>query len=192
MVCIDCYRARINGQPASVPLSDGDLKDKDAFAWLFCNNNKSHQLDTLMLTQIIAGDALEEVNTKLKLLTKLRATNGTEKKLEIPDSGSSAATVFKDETDIKPEAPVVVDGEEVRSDSFSESFPSLSVTSLQAEDSSTLRDLLTYDQADEDCLLSWVDPDTDLKQMKLEETSKLFKSSHKYFLRRQSGSGPSL
>ena len=66
------------------------------------------------------------------------------------------------------------------------------MTSLQAEDSSTLRDLLTYDQADEDCLLSWVDPDTDLKQMKLEETSKLFKSSHKYFLRRQSGSGPSL
>ena len=81
-----------------------------------CLNNKSHQLDTLMLTQIIAGDALEEVNTKLKLLTKLRATNGTEKKLEIPDSGSSAATVFKDETDVKPEAPV--DGEEVRSDQF--------------------------------------------------------------------------
>ena len=81
-----------------------------------CLNNKFHQLDTLMLTQIIAGDALEEVNTKLKLLTKLRATNGTEKKLEIPDSGSSAATVFKDETDVKPEAPV--DGEEVRSDQF--------------------------------------------------------------------------
>ena len=70
-----------------------------------------------------------------------------------------------------------MDGEEVRSESFSVSFPSLSVTLLQAEDSSTLRDLLTSDQADEDCLLSWVDPDTDLKQMKLEETSKLFKSS---------------
>ena len=68
----------------------------------------------------------------------------------------------------------------MRSDSFSESFPSLSVTSLQAEDSSTLRDLLSSDQADEDCLLSWVDPDTDLKQMKLEETSKLFKSSHSW------------
>ena len=56
----------------------------------------------LMLTQIIAG----EVNTKLKLLTKLRATNGTDKKWEIPDSGSSAATVLNYETDVKPEAPV--------------------------------------------------------------------------------------
>ena len=89
VVCIDCYRQRVNGVAPSTALAGlaedrQDLKDKDDFAWLLCNNNKSHQLDTLMLTQIIAGDALEEVNTKLKLLTK-------------------PGCVFKDETDLKPE-----------------------------------------------------------------------------------------
>merc|ERR1712117_722055 len=80
VVCIDCYRARVNGQGGTTPGSDaGDnaTRDKDDFSWLLCNNNKSHQLDTLMLTQIIAGDALDEVNTKLRLLSQLNRNNGT-------------------------------------------------------------------------------------------------------------------
>ena len=70
-----------------------------------CNNNKSHQLDTLMLTQIIAGDALDEVNTKLKLLTKLNKSKGNAKNVngwENPDKDTKAP-LFKDETDVKDE-----------------------------------------------------------------------------------------
>ena len=109
VVCIDCYRARVNGQGGSTPGSDSDsndTKDKDNFSWLLCNNNKSHQLDTLMLTQIIAGDALDEVHDKLKLLTKLNRNKGPGEPAvngwENPDKNTKSP-VFKDETDVKEE-----------------------------------------------------------------------------------------
>ena len=54
---------------------------------------------------------------------------------------------------------------------------------LQAEDrqdSSTLRDLLSSEQTDENCLLGLADTDTDLKVMKLEETCELYKSAHSW------------
>ena len=108
VVCIDCYSSRVSGHGFTAPGSDPEAdekKDKDGFAWLLCNNNKSHQLDTLMLTQIIAGDALDEVNTKLKLLTKLSRSKGNTKSVngwENPDKDTKAS-LFKDETDIKDE-----------------------------------------------------------------------------------------
>ena len=108
VVCIDCYSSRVSGHGFTAPGSDPEAdekKDKDGFAWLLCNNNKSHQLDTLMLTQIIAGDALDEVNTKLKLLTKLNRSKGNAKSVngwENPDKDTKTS-LFKDETDIKDE-----------------------------------------------------------------------------------------
>ena len=111
VVCLDCYRARVNGHGltantgTSAEAEAGETKDKDNFSWLLCNNNKSHQLDTLMLTQIIAGDALDEVNTKLKLLSKLnrsKGTSGTVNGWENPDKNTKSP-LFKDETDVKGE-----------------------------------------------------------------------------------------
>ena len=109
VVCIDCYRARVNGQGATPSGADTDTsatKDKDDFAWLLCNNNKSHQLDTLMLTQIIAGDALDEVNNKLRVLSKLNSNNGnnSDNGWENPDkSNVTKSPLFRDETDVKEE-----------------------------------------------------------------------------------------
>ena len=105
VVCIDCYRARVNNAGANGIGEAEETKDKDSFTWLLCNNNKSHQLDTLMLTQIIAGDALDEVNNKLKLLTKLNQTSkesGPKNGWENPDNNSTNPA-FRDETDVKDE-----------------------------------------------------------------------------------------
>ena len=40
--------------------------DKDKYLWLMCTNKSQHDLDKLMLTQIVTGDALEELDKKLK------------------------------------------------------------------------------------------------------------------------------
>ena len=106
VVCIDCYRARVNGQGLTTPGSDSDSetnKDKDGFSWLLCNNGKSHQLDTLMLTQIIAGDALDEVNNKLRVLTKLNSSDSSSSSSNGWENPDKKTSVFKDETDIKEE-----------------------------------------------------------------------------------------
>ena len=39
--------------------------EKDKHSWLLCTNKSQHDLDKLMLTQIITGHALEELNKKL-------------------------------------------------------------------------------------------------------------------------------
>merc|ERR1719270_2241238 len=158
VVCIDCYRARVNGQPAVVQAAEGDTKDKDDFAWLFCNNNKSHQLDTLMLTQIIAGDALDEVNNKLKTLTKLNRNNGelgVTNGWENPDKNSKSSTM-KDETDVKIEK----DDED--------------------DDSSTLRDLLSTEQKEANNLFGCGSHDTEIKRMSLSDTEEKFKAKHQW------------
>ena len=104
VVCIDCYRARVNNQPSPAVTVDADAKDKDFFHWLFCNNNKSHQLDNLMLTQIIAGDALEEVSNRLGVLARIGKKNNGWKS---PDK-KPMANGIKDETDIKEDDEVCV------------------------------------------------------------------------------------
>ena len=102
VVCIDCYRARVNNQPSPAVTTDSEAKDKDFYHWLLCNNNKSHQLDSLMLTQIIAGDALEEVSNRLGVLSRLgKKSNGWKS----PDK-KPMANGIKDETDVKDEDEV--------------------------------------------------------------------------------------
>jgi lysine-specific demethylase 3 len=49
-----------NGSNSSVTKDD-----KDKFAWLLCTNRSQHDLDKLMLTQIVTGEALEELTEKL-------------------------------------------------------------------------------------------------------------------------------
>ena len=114
VVCIDCYRTRAGEESRETETSAG--KDRDEFSWLFCTNRQSHQPDTMLLTQIIAGDALEEVNTKLRLLAKLKRSAGGGSSLEnggsgwkVPDkksNGSVRPNGIKDETDVKDETEV--------------------------------------------------------------------------------------
>jgi len=147
--------------PASVETdSEGSLvKDKDEFLWLFCNNNKSHQLDNLMLTQIIAGDALEDVNTKLKVLsrklwgkiTKPNLINGWDN----PDK-NSRTNGMKDETDIKEE----------KDD--------------EGGDSSTLRDLLKPNQQSGKDASGKVNTEMCSKRMNLAETQVQFDAKHQW------------
>ena len=115
VVCIDCYRTR-----AAAAADDSRRqaeawagKERDEFSWLFCTNRQSHQPDLMMLTQIIAGDALEEVNTKLRQLAKRHrngggqengwgdAENGGKK-----SNGAARPNGIKDETDVKEEEQV--------------------------------------------------------------------------------------
>ncbi|KAF4531469.1 hypothetical protein B566_EDAN004240, partial [Ephemera danica] len=62
VVCIDCYKSRkagnnkVYGEPS---------KDKDDFSWLLCTNRQSHEQERLMLTQIIAGDALAALGRRM-------------------------------------------------------------------------------------------------------------------------------
>ncbi|GAB6031424.1 hypothetical protein CHUAL_009201 [Chamberlinius hualienensis] len=55
VVCIDCYKARRNG---TVKEEESPGKDRDSYSWLMCNSKQMHEQDNLMLTQIIAGNAL--------------------------------------------------------------------------------------------------------------------------------------
>merc|ERR1719471_1351866 len=63
----------------------------------------------MMLTQIIAGDALEEVNTKLRILAKLHRGGGNmtgENGWQNPDNKTNGIRPngIKDETDIEEES----------------------------------------------------------------------------------------
>ena len=56
--------------------------DKDKFDWLLCTNRSQHDLDKLMLTQIVTGEALEDLTEKLnacgvkfKIANSLKAGN---------------------------------------------------------------------------------------------------------------------
>ncbi len=69
---------------------------------------QSHQPDTMMLTQIIAGDALEEVNSRLRALARLHRSEGGGPPPS-PDTrrGTAAATNgAKKESDFKEEEEV--------------------------------------------------------------------------------------
>ena len=54
VVCLNCYKARENGQVKW----DESSKIKDEYSWLYCMNKQTHEKEKLMLTQIIAGNSL--------------------------------------------------------------------------------------------------------------------------------------
>ncbi|CAH0391977.1 unnamed protein product [Bemisia tabaci] len=61
VVCIDCYKTRKNGKTKVY----GDPgKDRDEYSWLLCTSKQPHEQKNLMLTQIIAGDALNKLGYK--------------------------------------------------------------------------------------------------------------------------------
>ena len=85
VVCLHCYVSRkkhgdlANGDAKSDPASV-TKDDKDKFEWLLCTNRTQHDLDKMMLTQIVTGDALEDLNTKLGTCgVKFRIANAASK-----------------------------------------------------------------------------------------------------------------
>lgn len=62
VVCIDCYKGRKNG---TVKVWDEGGKDRDEYSWLLCASRLPHEQDKLMLTQIIAGNALLDLGKKI-------------------------------------------------------------------------------------------------------------------------------
>ena len=64
VVCIDCYKSRKEGTFKSWD-QDESVKERDKFSWLLCASRVPHEQDKLMLTQIIAGNALIELGEKI-------------------------------------------------------------------------------------------------------------------------------
>ncbi|KAI1278085.1 Lysine-specific demethylase 3A [Halotydeus destructor] len=77
VVCIDCYKSRkekefgkdeaeedSEAEHSDTESIDGDKK-LDKFKWLLCAKDKPHKQKDLVLTQIIAGNALDDVYSKL-------------------------------------------------------------------------------------------------------------------------------
>ena len=62
--CINFFLILFSGDTSSSS-SSATKDDKDKYFWLLCTNKSQHDLDKLMLTQIVAGDALEELDKKL-------------------------------------------------------------------------------------------------------------------------------
>lgn len=48
-----------------------ELRERDTFSWMTCNNKNNHDIDRLMLTQIVAGDSMNIVFSKLHEICKL-------------------------------------------------------------------------------------------------------------------------
>ncbi|XP_039299530.1 lysine-specific demethylase 3B isoform X2 [Nilaparvata lugens] len=59
VVCIDCYKDRKIGIVKEWSVADGV---RDNVSWLLCTNHQPHEQDKLMLTQIVAGDALQTIS----------------------------------------------------------------------------------------------------------------------------------
>ena len=82
VVCVDCYRSRLNPGPGPARVWGDCEKDRDSFSWLLCTTRQQHELQRLMLVQIIAGGALEELAVALKAVMPLPAKS--EKEEDIP------------------------------------------------------------------------------------------------------------
>ena len=92
VVCIDCYKSRKAGTIKVWDQDDG-AKERDKYSWLFCASRVPHEQDKLMLTQIIAGNALFEMGEKIH---EVRSKHG------IPMyCGCPSAIMLKDQEDKK-------------------------------------------------------------------------------------------
>lgn len=68
VVCIDCYKGRKEGTVKVWDCEEG-AKERDKYSWLLCASRLPHEQDKLMLTQIIAGNALVELG---KMIHEIR------------------------------------------------------------------------------------------------------------------------
>lgn len=65
-------QARLNGTaeaPNAANMTKKDLREKDTFMWMTCNGKHNHEIERLMLTQIVAGDAMNIVFANLHDVT---------------------------------------------------------------------------------------------------------------------------
>lgn len=70
-VCLDCYKDRKKMHVRIWPSNSEDLTERDGYYWFLCTlTNQPHDIRELMLTQIITGDALEELNKRLHEICK--------------------------------------------------------------------------------------------------------------------------
>lgn len=61
-------QARLNGtaeSPNAATMTKKDLREKDTFMWMTCNSKHNHDVERLMLTQIVAGDSMNIVFSNL-------------------------------------------------------------------------------------------------------------------------------
>ncbi|XP_060860355.1 lysine-specific demethylase 3A-like isoform X4 [Metopolophium dirhodum] len=73
-VCIDCVKARLNGSselPNAATMTKKDLREKDTFTWMTCNSKHNHDVERLMLTQIVASDSMDVVFSDLHKVSTL-------------------------------------------------------------------------------------------------------------------------
>jgi lysine-specific demethylase 3 len=64
-VCPDCYKDRKKCYVRIRAVEEEERKTRDRFYWYKCTNKEDHDIRDLMLTQIIAGDALDLMNKRL-------------------------------------------------------------------------------------------------------------------------------
>lgn len=70
VVCVNCYRMRKCKEPRECGQSE---KDRDEYGWLLCTTRQQHDLENLVMVQIIAADAMEDV---ADLMKERQAQNG--------------------------------------------------------------------------------------------------------------------
>ncbi|XP_026816399.1 lysine-specific demethylase 3A-like isoform X3 [Rhopalosiphum maidis] len=73
-VCIDCVKARLNGSsesPNAAIMTKKDLRERDTFTWMTCNSKHNHDVERLMLTQIVASDSMDVVFSDLHRISTL-------------------------------------------------------------------------------------------------------------------------
>ncbi len=74
VVCLECYKGR-KGDLITRKIDEFE-KDRDEFSWLLCTNKAAHELDGLILVQIIPGNVLEETARRLDEYAERCLTNG--------------------------------------------------------------------------------------------------------------------
>jgi lysine-specific demethylase 3 len=88
VVCLDCYKRRKNEEVTRNVVERE--KDRDEYSWLLCTNKTQHELDKLILVQIIPGSILEDTSDEVdKYFEKLVSVNGVKKENGGDESSAS-------------------------------------------------------------------------------------------------------
>ncbi len=115
VVCIDCYRCRREDRPTRVwGVSE---KDRDAYSWLLCTTRQQHELEKLMLVQIIAGEALESLSEVLKAAKDDAEENGGDEEVKVNGRVNGEEVIKKEGEATEAKVPKL---EEVKEESKSE------------------------------------------------------------------------